>query len=141
MAKKTARASKNPGRPPRFRGVKKEHYQRLVDLRDELIEQIQTISAHSLSLNKQAGEELADVGSDNFVREMGLTLMSEEGRKIQAIHDAIERLKDGTYGICEECDGEIQSGRLEAIPFAKLCVKCKAKKEKEAEGEVGLSVD
>ena len=119
---------------PNFRGKKRKYYQTLVELRDHYVDQIRTLSAHSLSSSKQAGEELADIGSDNFIREMELSLMTEEGRTIQAIQEAIERLKGGTYGICMDCNNKIQEGRLEAIPYAKLCVKCKANREKEGAG-------
>ena len=119
-----------PQQEPVFRGEKKKHYQKLVDLRDQLVDQIQTISSHSLSSNKQAGEELADIGSDNFNRDMGLALMTEEGQRIQAIQEAIGRLKDGTYGICTDCEKKIQPARLDALPYARLCISCKSEREK-----------
>ncbi len=117
---------------PKFSGKQQEYYTRLLDIRDNLVDQVRTLSAHSLSSNKQAGEELADIGSDNFIREMEIGLMSEEGRQIQEIQAAIQRLKNGTYGICSECDKKIKAGRLEALPHAQLCIDCKAMKEKEA---------
>ncbi len=83
--------------------------------------------AHELEIG---GEELADIGSDNFNREMGLALMTEEGHRIQAIQEAIGRLKDGTYGVCMDCEKKIQPGRLDALPHAKLCVNCKSEREK-----------
>ena len=63
------------------------------------------------------------------MRETKLGLMSEEGRTIQSIQEAIERLKSGGYGVCMDCNNKIQEGRLEAIPYAKLCVKCKSERE------------
>ncbi len=117
--------------PLELRGKKKKYYEQLLETRDRLVDQIRTLSAQSLSSSKQAGEELADVGSDNFLREMELSLMSEEGRTIQAIQEAIERLKSGSYGVCEECNKKIQPGRLEAIPYARMCIECKSLKEKE----------
>ena len=119
---------------PNFRGKKRIYYQTLIELRDHNVDQIRALSAHSLSSSKQAGEESADIGSDNFIREMELGLMTEEGRTIQAIQEAIERLKSGTYGTCMDCNEKIQEGRLEALPYAKLCVKCKAMREKEGTG-------
>jgi DnaK suppressor protein len=120
-----------------LKGKKKKYYDALTEMRDRLIDEVQTLSAHSLSSNKQAGEELADVGSDNFIREMEIGLMSEEGRTIKLIQDAIGRLHDGSYGICSDCDEKIQAGRLEAIPYARLCINCKSRREKaEYFGEV-----
>ena len=133
MAEKTT-SYQRQNTEPNFRGKKRIYYQSLVELRDHYVDQIRALSAHSLNSSKQAGEELADIGSDNFIREMELGLMTEEGRTIQAIQEAIERLKSGTYGVCMDCNEKIQEGRLEALPYAKLCVKCKAKREKEGTG-------
>ncbi len=121
----------NKASSPTLRGEKKKQYEMLVELRDQLVDQIRTISSHSLSSSKQAGEELADIGSDNFNREMELGLMTEETQRIKAIEDAIKRLHDGSYGICEDCDNKINPARLEALPYAKLCINCKSLREKE----------
>ena len=131
--------SANKNKNPVFKGKEKKYYEKLVDLRDHFIDQVRTISAQSLSSSKQAGEELADIGSDNFIRETKLKLMSEEGKTIQAIQEAIQRLKTGEYGVCMDCDQKIQEGRLEALPYARLCVKCKSEREKKGPGPSELS--
>ncbi len=117
---------------PVYTGKKKKYYEILIELRDQMIDEMRILSGYSLSTNKQAGEELADIGSDNFIREMELSLLTEEGRKLQAILEAIERLKSGSFGTCIECGKKILEGRLEAIPYAKLCISCKSKAEKSA---------
>ena len=114
---------------PVYRGKKKEQYDRLLELREQLVEELRTLSDHSLTYNKQAGEELADIGSDQFLREMELGLVTEEGRKVRLIDEAIERIKGGSYGLCSECGKEISEARLEALPYAKLCIKCKSRRE------------
>jgi len=54
-----------------------------------------------------------------------------QSRLIRKIKDALMRLEDGTFGICEECGEEISDQRLEARPIATLCIKCKEKQETE----------
>ena len=44
--------------------------------------------------------------------------------------DALKKIDDGLFGVCEDCKGSIAKGRLKAVPFARLCVKCQEKKEK-----------
>ena len=67
---------------------------------------------------------------------------SEEGKKIFLINDALRRLENGTYGKCIDCGNQIQSGRLDAIPYAKLCLKCKAvREENELDGHVSFGID
>jgi DnaK suppressor protein len=110
-------------------GDRAHHYRNLIELRDIMICDVRALSDRSLNSTKSAGEELADIGSDNFLREMELSLMSEEGRKINAILDALRRLNDGNFGICDDCEKPIPEGRLAALPYARLCVTCKSARE------------
>ena len=107
---------------PKLDAKSKVHYERLMALREQMVEELESLSGYSLTTNKQAGEELADIGSDNFIREMELGLLSEEVQKLKSVDQAIQRLFSGTYGLCQECNKAIQDGRLEAIPYATLCV-------------------
>lgn len=115
--------------PMKLRGEKRRYYDALIDLRNEIVGQVRNLSASSLASNKQAGEELADVGSDNFTRELGLAMMTEDGKKIALIQEALDRLGLGTYGVCVDCSKLIGEGRLKAIPYAKLCIDCKGRRE------------
>jgi DnaK suppressor protein len=101
----------------------------LLETRDNIIEQIRHLSAASLISPRQAGEELADVGSDDFLRDMELSQMGAEREKFLLIQDALERIKQGTYGLCLDCQRPIKRGRLDAIPYAKLCIRCKTNRE------------
>jgi len=73
---------------------------------------------------------MADVCSDNSRHEMELRLMSEEGDILELIEKAIQRLVDGTYGVCQDCGERISEKRLEARPYAVYCIKCKSAREK-----------
>ena len=114
---------------PSYRGEKRKRYEQLIELRDQLVDQVAMISGSTLSQEHNAGEDMADIGSDNFLREIGLTVASEEGKKIFLIQDALRALANGRYGKCIDCKDEIASARLDAIPYAKLCVKCKSIRE------------
>ncbi len=67
---------------------------------------------------------MADIGSDNFEQEFTLSLMESEEGTLDAIEGALERIANGTFGHCEECGVKIPKARLNAIPYAPLCVKC-----------------
>lgn len=110
-------------------GKNRHYYDLLLKKRDQLIDQIQHLSESSLVSNRQAGEELADIGSDDFMREVELALAGEEERQFLLVQEAVERLHEGTYGQCVDCGGTVGDGRLEAIPYAKLCVDCKTLRE------------
>jgi DnaK suppressor protein len=70
---------------------------------------------------------MADVGSDNFEQEFTLTLMQGEEETLDQIEAALERIEDGVYGSCVECDGRITKARLNAIPQTPFCIKCASK--------------
>ncbi len=112
-----------------LKGKAKAYFEQLVELREELLDELKVHSEGSLSMEREAGGDVADIGSDNFMRDLGLGLMTEEGKRLQLVQDAIERLHEGDYGNCLDCGKDIGTGRLEAIPYAKLCVGCKAHRE------------
>ena len=72
---------------------------------------------------------MADIGSDNFEQEFTLSLMENDGAALQKIESSLERIDEGTYGKCEECGAKIPKGRLNAIPYTTLCVKCASRQE------------
>ena len=72
---------------------------------------------------------MADIGSDNFEQEFTLSLMESEESTLSKIEVSLERIEEGTYGQCEECGVKIPKTRLNAIPYATLCVKCASQME------------
>ena len=72
---------------------------------------------------------MADVGTDNFEQEFTLSLMENDEETLEKIEAALERIEDGVYGSCVECDGRIPKTRLNAIPYTPCCVKCASKLE------------
>ena len=72
---------------------------------------------------------MADVGSDNFEQEFTLSLMENEEDALAQIDAALERIEDGVYGSCIECEARIPKTRLNAIPYTPYCVKCAGKLE------------
>jgi RNA polymerase-binding protein DksA len=73
---------------------------------------------------------MADVATDNYDREFSLGLASSDRKFIYELDDALKKMEDGTFGICDECKSLITKVRLKAVPSARLCIKCQQKKEK-----------
>ncbi len=73
---------------------------------------------------------MADLGSDNYQHDFGLSLLSEEGDVLLMIEEALQKIKDNEYGICMHCGCEIPVNRLEAKPYARFCTKCKERQER-----------
>jgi RNA polymerase-binding transcription factor len=89
---------------------------------------------NSVDMNKedQSDEvrDSADFAADYYERELAIGLSETERGRLQEVEEALDRIDNGGYGKCEECNSAITPQRLEALPFAKLCIECKAKEEK-----------
>jgi RNA polymerase-binding transcription factor DksA len=113
---------------------------RLLDLRDHILDQMQEVAHESLrsdngSDNASAhGLHQADAGSDAYERDFALSLLSQEQDALYEIEEALKRIENHTYGICEISGQGIPKARLEAIPFARYTVEQQAIIEKENRG-------
>jgi DnaK suppressor protein len=72
---------------------------------------------------------MAELGSGNFDQELTLSLLGSEENALDQIDGALKRIEDGSFGLCEECGMKIPKSRLEAIPYAALCVRCTSQRE------------
>lgn len=72
---------------------------------------------------------LADLGTDSFEQDISLGLMENESDEIHEIEEALDRIKEGIFGLCESCKKRVPKERLRAIPYTRLCVNCKKKEE------------
>ena len=77
-----------------------------------------------------AGDDQADVGTANFERDHEISLARKSNEILQQNEAALQRLEDGTYGVCESCSGPVGKLRLQAFPRATLCMACKQKQER-----------
>jgi DnaK suppressor protein len=77
-----------------------------------------------------AGDDQADAGSKTFEREHEMSLANNTRDMLAQAEHALQRIDDGTYGICESCGNPIGKARLQAFPRATLCVSCKQREER-----------
>jgi RNA polymerase-binding protein DksA len=77
-----------------------------------------------------ADQHMADTATETVEREIGNTLEEHDERLLQAIDAALLRIENGTYGKCVNCGAQIPEERLEAMPWATLCIECKRKEER-----------
>ena len=71
----------------------------------------------------------ADLASETFEREKDLALESNIQDLLAKVNTALEKIEDGTYGLCDSCGVEINPNRLEALPWASLCLNCQDRLE------------
>jgi len=114
-----------------LKGEQEEIRQMLLNMRKKLLSEISQARLPETLVPSSDIGDLVDQAGDERDRELSLLLTSREKEKLQAIDEALEKLAEGTYGICEECGEKIGAGRLKVMPLAKSCVNCQQKLEKE----------
>jgi DnaK suppressor protein len=72
---------------------------------------------------------MADLGTDNYDQEFTLGLIENEQETLELVNEALGRMENGTFGRCAECDEAIAKPRLQAIPYARHCIRCARKLE------------
>ena len=106
--------------------------------KNEILESIYHISEDTLKKSQKdaSGDisgysfHMADIATDTYDREFSLGIASNERQFIYELDDALKKIEDGTFGVCEDCKAIITKTRLKAIPHARLCLKCQEKREK-----------
>ncbi len=109
----------------------------LLSMRKKIIEEIyENIKKRKYSYESDEIGDLYDLAAIERDKELSLLLHDRDREKLLEIDNALEKIKQGVYGICIECGDKISNGRLRIMPFTQLCVKCKSNIEKEKEIEM-----
>ncbi len=131
MPKKVASASKSANRK-KFLTKTRE---RLLEMKNKLLAEFENELRAEREANKDEGMDTYDLASEERDREINFILSDRERIKIQQIDDALGRLEESTYGVCESCGLEVAEERLLAMPFTRLCHDCQQEQEKEARSQ------
>jgi DnaK suppressor protein len=103
----------------------------LLDMKEKLLaEGLGKSLPEGLARPSDIGDE-GDRADAERTHEVSILISARDKEKLVAIEDALEKIREGTYGVCEDCGDEIGWGRLKAMPLAKLCVICQSRLEKE----------
>lgn len=110
---------------------KKEIYQKLLEAKEKILQEVsQKIKSESNVLKFEIGD-IYDIASKERDRELTLMLGDRDREKLSHIENALERIKENTYGECEECGEPIAENRLRALPSTRVCVECQSRNERE----------
>src|SRR3979411_455457 len=114
----------------------KKQKAKLLQLRDSLLDAMMGVSRDTLRARAEGSEasafgmHQADAGSDAYDKDFALSLLSQEQDALYEIEEAVKRIDNGTYGVCEMSGKPIPHLRLEALPFARFTVQCQSDLEK-----------
>ncbi|WP_237394839.1 TraR/DksA C4-type zinc finger protein [Methylacidimicrobium sp. AP8] len=121
--------------PKRRQAFLEKQKHRLLELRDEILGQMQGIAQDSLRVPPEGGEasglgmHQADAGTEAYDKDFALSLLSQEQDALYEVEEALKRIENGTYGICQMCGRPIPLQRLEAVPHARFTVECQRQVE------------
>jgi len=111
--------------------ILKRARERLLQMKRDLHREIEAGVREGRESGKEDGMDAYDLATEERDREINMILSDRERGKLQAIENAVERIDEGSYGICDSCESDIAEARLEAMPFTRLCVSCQADREKQ----------
>lgn len=108
-----------------------KYYNRLIELRDQLVRQMNGLAQESAQEMAGYSLHMADSGTDNFDRDFALSLLSADQDAVYEIEEALKRIEKNTYGICELTGKPIPKSRLDAIPWTRFTVQAQAQLERD----------
>ncbi|MFQ5753249.1 MAG: TraR/DksA family transcriptional regulator [bacterium] len=109
----------------------------LLERRQKLVGNVHFMEDEALGKSRQdaSGDlsnvpiHMADVGTDNYDRDLTIGLIQNGEEELRAIDEALERIGNKTYGTCEECGKKVSKARLTALPYVKNCIECQKQEE------------
>ena len=118
-------------RPKNIKAEWQKYYARLIELREQLLHQMNGLAKESAQEMAGYSLHMADSGTDNFDRDFALSLLSSDQDAVYEIEEALKRIEKKTYGVCELTSKPIPRARLEAIPWTRFTVDAQAQLEKD----------
>ena len=103
--------------------------ERLLQKKQEILENYNKNMTYGKHADDEASQDIADKAANSYTKEFLFSLSSSERDMLQLVDEALVRIDDHRYGVCEVCEDELDKKRLEAVPWAKRCLSCQEKQE------------
>ena len=109
---------------------KTESYRkRLLHKQEELQRLVSKSEQDGREADEEVTQDIADKAANSYTKEFLFHQSDDNRRALQLVTEALERMKTGSYGLCVACHEEVESKRLEAVPWARHCIECQEKQE------------
>jgi len=102
---------------------------RLLGKEEELMRLVTKSNHDGREADEDSTQDIADKAANSYTKEFLFHQSDEHRRLLQLVTEALERVKNGTYGLCVACHEEVQQKRLEAVPWARHCIECQEKQD------------
>ena len=111
----------------------RKQLKRLLDLRSQLLKQQRAQFNDALGESPSFSMHMADAGTDSYDRDLALGMLSHQQDAVYEVEEALNRIRNGTYGLCEATGKKIPARRLEAIPWTRFTAEAEKQLEKEGD--------
>ena len=102
---------------------------RLQGKQEELLRLVTNSERDGREADEEATQDIADKAANSYTKEFLFHQSDENRRTLQLVNEALDRMKNGSYGLCVACQEEVQQKRLEAVPWARHCIECQEKQD------------
>ncbi|HXJ93762.1 MAG TPA: TraR/DksA family transcriptional regulator [Terriglobia bacterium] len=103
---------------------------RLLDKQDELMRLVSKSDQDGREADEEGTQDLADKAANAYTKEFLFHQSNDNRQILTMVNEALDRIKEGSYGICQVCEQEVQTKRLEAVPWARHCIECQEKEDR-----------
>jgi DnaK suppressor protein len=97
----------------------------LLTMRGEILNKAKKLKEDSYTLGTDGIQDMADAASNSYNVDILMSISDNDLNLLKDVDNSLDKIKNGTYGICEECEEKISEKRLEANPVARYCITCK----------------
>jgi len=103
--------------------------ERLLQKKQEILEAYHKNKSYGMEADGEATQDIADKAANSYTKEFLFSLSNAERDLLHQVDDALARLDGRRFGVCASCSEEMNPRRLEAVPWARLCLSCQEKQE------------
>ncbi len=108
----------------------KSYRDRLLERRESLFSQVTEAEMSSRERDAEATQDPADMAANAYTKELLISMSANDRRLLELIDEALKRVEAGEYGDCINCGEPVQEKRLDAVPWARYCVRCQDLQER-----------
>lgn len=108
----------------------KVYRDRLLDRREGLVGQVMEAEQYSRERDSEATQDPADMAANAYTKELLFSMSANDRRLLELIDEALEHIEAGEFGKCVHCGEPVQEKRLEAVPWARHCLRCQDLQER-----------
>ncbi len=103
--------------------------EKLLTKKQEILETFTKNKSYGMEADGEPSQDIADKAANSYTKEFLFSLSNSERRLLQQVDDALSRIESRGYGVCASCEDTLNLKRLQAVPWATLCISCQEKQE------------